>query len=129
MKLNEAKEILKQNGYLFESITKPNCVENLAEILLYTFGMENASDKVKSTMPGVKTWVLDDDVHDVCVICEYHIEQDTLEVQFNYGNFSDVFKNLSEHVSIDEEGKITIDQELDNWATDVMVEWTDAFGD
>ena len=55
---------------------------------------------VKLTVPGAIARVLDD----------YNPDTDALSVCFN------------------KDGKITMDDKLDSWATDVMSEWTDAFG-
>ena len=128
MQLDEAKKVLEENGYIVESLQKSAIVENLDEILLYIFGMENISKDVKSTVPGAIARVLDDDMHDVYVICDYNPDTDALSVCFSYGDFSDTFQHLSEYVDIDKDGKITMDDKLDSWATDVMSEWTDAFG-
>ena len=90
MNLNEALETLENAGYLVESVNTPALVENLSEILLEVFEFDNAS-QLKSTVPNVVCYGLDDGEHDVSMICEYFYEKDVLRVTLNYGDFEDTF--------------------------------------
>lgn len=126
MTLDEAKLTLKTAGFLVEKVNISNLVENLSEVLLLTFELEDAH-QIKSTTPNTVAYTLSDGIHDVNVICEYNHETDILRVTLNYGNFEDTFKDLSQNVRIDKQGKIDITDKLDRWASDVMDEWTDAF--
>ena len=126
MNLNEAIETLKDAGYLVEEVTISNLVENLSEVLLYTFDLEDAQ-QLKSTIPTAVAYYLSDGIHDVTLLCEYNYETDVLKVSLNYGDFEDTFNDLSQNVKIDKEGKIEITDKLDSWASDVMDKWTDAF--
>ena len=127
MNLNEALETLENAGYLVESVNTPALVENLSEILLEVFEFDNAS-QLKSTVPNSVCYELDDGEHDVVLICEYFYEKDVLRVTLNYGDFEDTFKDFSKHVDIDKDGKISHDQELEDFAYNCNNEWTDAFG-
>ena len=127
MNLNEALETLENAGYLVESVNTPALVENLSEVLLEVFEFDNAS-QLKSTVPNAVCYGLDDGEHDVVLICEYFYEKDVLRVTLNYGDFEDTFKDYSQNVIINKEGKIDITDKLDRWASDVMDEWTNAFG-
>jgi len=126
MKLDEAIKTLKIAGYLVEEVTISNLVENLSEVLLHTFDLEDAH-QIKSTIPNTVAYSLSDGIHDVTVICEYNHETDILRVTLNYGDFEDTFNDLSQNVRIDKQGKIEITDKLDRWASDVMDKWTDAF--
>lgn len=126
MKLNEAKEILKNNGYLVEKVNISNLVENLSEALLHIFKLDEAQ-QIKSTTPNTIAYTLGDGQHDVYVIATYNYKTDVLDVKINYGDFEDTFNDLSQNVRIDKHGKIDITDKLDRWASDVMDEWTDAF--
>lgn len=127
MQLDEALERLNKAGLICEDVTQSALVENLDSVLMYIFGMEDASMTTAKT-PGIIGWTLSDGIHDVYIICEYHVDEDILEVKLNYGDFSDTFKDLTKHVTFDENGNTQIDSELDNWSTEVIDEWTDAFG-
>lgn len=127
MRLDEAKEILKNAGYLVEKVNISNLVENLSEALLRIFELDDAH-LLKSTIPTAAAYSLSDGIHDVTLICEYNYETDVLKVSLNYGDFEDTFNDLSQNVRIDKHGKIDITDKLDRWASDVMDEWTDAFG-
>ena len=127
MNLNEALETLENAGYLVESVNTPALVENLSEILLEIFEFDNAS-QLKSTVPNTVCYGLDDGEHDVVLICEYFYDRDVLRVTLNYGDFEDTFEDFSKHVDIDKDGKISHDQELEDFAYDCNNEWTDAFG-
>lgn len=127
MNLNEAKEILKNAGYLVEFVNTSELIENLSEVLLEVFEFDNAS-QIKSTVPNAVCYGLDDGVHDVVLICEYFPDRDALRVTLNYGDFEDYFKDFSKHVDIDKDGKISHDQELEDFAYNCNNEWTDAFG-
>ena len=124
--LTEALETLKENGYLVEKVNISNLVENLSEVLLRTFDLEEVH-QIKSTNPNAVAYYLSDGIHDVTLICEYNHETDILRVTLNYGDFEDTFSDLSQNVRIDKQGKIDITDKLDRWASDVMDEWTDAF--
>ena len=126
MNLQESITYLKTAGYLVEKVNISNLVENLSEVLLRTFELEEAQ-QIKSTTPNTVVYTLSDGIHDVTVICEYNHETDILRVTLNYGNFEDTFNDLSQNVRIDKQGKIDITDKLDRWASDVMDEWTDAF--
>lgn len=122
MNLNEAKEILKNAGYLIES---ENRTDEIANILSDVFGLEEI---VSASNKGRVYYItLGDGQHDVYVIATYNDETDVLDVKLNYGNFEDVFKNFASHVTQEEFG-CEPDAELDSWISDVMDEWTDAFG-
>lgn len=127
MNLNEALKELKNADYLVEEVTISNLVENLSEVLLEVFEFDNAS-QLKSTVPNTVCYGLDDGEHDVVLICEYFYERDVLRVTLNYGDFEDTFKDFSKHVDIDKDGKISHDQELEDFAYNCNNEWTDAFG-
>lgn len=126
MKLDEAIETLKDAGYLVEEVTISNLVENLSEVLLYTFDLEDVN-QIKSTNPNTVAYWLSDGIHDVTLICEYNHVTDILRVTLNYGDFEDTFNDLSQNVRIDKQGKIEITDKLDRWASDVMDKWTDTF--
>lgn len=127
MNLNEALKELKNADYLVEEVTISNLVENLSEVLLEVFEFDNAS-QLKSTVPNTVCYGLDDGEHDVVLICEYFYERDVLRVTLNYGDFEDTFEDFSKHVDIDKDGKISHDQELEDFAYNCNNEWTDAFG-
>ena len=127
MNLNEALKELKNAGYLVEEVTISNLVENLSEVLLRTFELDKAL-QLKSTVPNTVAYSLSDGIHDVTLICEYNYETDVLRVTLNYGDFEDTFEDYSQNIIIDKEGKIDITDKLDKWASDVIDEWTDAFG-
>ncbi len=126
MKLDEAKDVLKNAGYLVEKVNISNLVENLSEVLLHTFELEEVQ-QLKSTIPTAVAYYLSDGIHDVTLICEYNYETDVLKVSLNYGDFEDTFNDLSQNVRIDKQGEIEITDKLDRWASDVIDEWTDAF--
>lgn len=128
MNLNEAKEILKNAGYICEDVHKSALVENLDSVLMELFGMEHADMKTKAIPPGIVCWILGDGIHDVYIICEYNINADILQVKLNYGDFSDTFKDLTKHVTFDNDGNTQIDSELDDWSAEVLDEWSNAFG-
>ena len=122
MELNEAKQILTKAGFLVES---ENRTDEIASILSDVFGLEKI---VSASNKGRVYYVtLGDGQHDVYVIATYNDETDILDVKINYGNFEDVFKNFASHVTKNEYG-CEPDEELDSWISDVMDEWTDAFG-
>ena len=122
MELNEAKQILTKAGFLVES---ENRTDEIASILSDVFGLEKIVSA--STKGRVYYVTLGDGQHDVYVIATYNDETDILDVKINYGNFEDVFKNFASHVTKNEYG-CEPDEELDSWISDVMDEWTDAFG-
>lgn len=121
MKLNEAKKILSKAGFLVENENRTN---EIANILSNVFGLEEI---VSSSNKGRVYYItLGDGQHDVYVIATYNDETDVLNVKLNYGNFEDVFKNFASHVTKND-FSYEPDEELDNWISDVMDEWVDAF--
>lgn len=123
-----SEETLKNADYICENVHQSALVENLDSILMQLFGMENATRKTKALQPGIVCWLLNDDIHNVYIMCEYNIDTDTLLVKFNYGNFSDAFNNLSKHITFDNDGNTQIDRALDNWSSEVLDKWADTFG-
>ena len=122
MKINEAKEILKNAGFLVESENRTN---EIANMLSQVFGLEEI---VSSSNKGQVYYVtLGDGQHDVYVIATYNAETDVLNVKLNYVDIEDVFKDFASHVTKKEFG-YEPDEELDSWISDVMDDWADAFG-
>lgn len=120
-------ETLKNSDYICENVHQSALVENLDSVLMQLFGMKHATRKTKALPQGIVCWLLNDGSHDVYIICEYHIDTDTLQVKLNYGDFNDTFKNMSKHVAFDSDGNTQIDRELNDWSTDVLDEWADTF--
>lgn len=141
MKLDEAKKILKNAGYIIESsMSLKDKIDNAKKF-------NSNIDKMKKDAVNIfKQAFHEDEVTDngdgtykIVPMSEYDIEaiykwddNDTLSCKFDYSDNVLTFKHLSRHLNYDpkggpwQEGKWSGDEELENFISDLAFEYQNA---
>lgn len=141
MNLNEAKELLENNGYIIESsMSLKDKIDNAKKF-------NSNIDKMKKDAVNIFKQVFHEDevtdngdgTYTVVPMSEYDIEaiykwddNDTLSCKFDYSDNVLTFKHLSRHLNYDpkggpwQEGEWSGDEELENFISDLAFEYQNA---